>query len=78
MKKIDFSFFLWKILREKGRTGQDFCIYGITHLVLLASFYTICKDEKSRGFLMFSGGIKKRSRGMKWVNVKSILFIVLG
>ena len=35
--------------------------------MLLISFYTPWKHQKTEGFLMFSGGIET-DRGMKWVN----------
>ena len=33
----------------------------------LVSLYTPRKNQKTRGLLMFSGGIE-RKRGMKWIN----------
>ena len=31
----------------------------LTHFLPLARFYTPWKDQKTKGFLMFSGGIEK-------------------
>ena len=42
----------------------------LTHLMPLDSFCTPWKPQKTKGFLMFSGGIEKEQWGndMKWVN----------
>ena len=39
---------------------------SLTHFMRLVSFYTPWKHQKTKGFLMFSGGLE-RDRGMKWV-----------
>ena len=41
----------------------------LTHFLSLVSFCTSWKPQKTRGFLMFSGGIKNSC--IKWVNVTS-------
>ena len=42
---------------------------------LFLYFYTPWKHQKTKGFLMFSGGIKETS-GMKWVNQMRIFFSI--
>ena len=41
--------------------------YQLTHFMLLVSFYTSWKYQKTRGFLIFSGGIERdQCRDMCW------------
>ena len=44
----------------------------ITHIMTLVSFYSPWKDQKTYGFLLISGGIKKNS-GVKLVKGKGLL-----
>ena len=37
-------------------------IFVLTHFVPLASFYTPCNYQKTRAFLMFTGGIERDQR----------------
>ena len=41
-----------------GKSGFKFVSNYLTHFMPLGSFYTPGKYQKTRGFLMFSGGIE--------------------
>ena len=54
----------WSILQFLKKSSYPKLL--TTHFMPLISFYTSWKYQKTRGFLMFSGG-RKKDRGMKWV-----------
>ena len=54
---------------------MDYQLESLAHFMPLISFYTPWKNQKTKGFLIFSGGIE-RDRGMKWVKNRRDIFTI--
>ena len=61
---------LQRCLQNVFKTYHQVKLFLLTHFILLISFYTHWKHQKTRGFLCFQG-VSKKIGGMKWVRKSS-------
>ena len=79
-QKLCFTQFSTRIYWNRSFAASDFlkCLHHqlssihchiVVHFMTLVSFYTLWKHQKTSGFLMFSGGYRKRL--VAWNGLKS-------
>ena len=66
---------IFKLCKFLSIWKTDYQLESLAHFMPLISFYTPWKNQKTKGFLIFSRGIE-RDRGMKWVKNRRDIFTI--